>query len=130
MAANTLFVRPQWPILSHFKLLIILIRDRATPRQMEAMLSEHKFFIKLAIDIELSILAGGGEMHFDCEQMLLSEGSRQENIWGAGFMPETQKITYDSLINIRSRDNRSMEILSPAIRDQLDQVIIKLLGDV
>jgi Protein of unknown function (DUF5674) len=94
------------------------------------MLAEHKFYVKLAIDVDRLILAGGGEMHFDCEQMLLNDGSRQENIWGAGFMPETQKITYDSLINIRSRQNRSMEILDCTIREQIDRIIYELLGDI
>jgi hypothetical protein len=45
-------------------------------------------------------------------------------------MPETPKITYDSLINIRSRQNRSMEILDPAMREQIDQVIYELLGNI
>jgi hypothetical protein len=109
--------------------LILLLRGRATSQQIDTMLAEHKFYIKLAIDIDRLILSGGGEMHFDCEQMLLNDGSRQENIWGAGFMPETQKITYDSLINIRSRQNRSMEILDSAIREQIDHIIYELLGN-
>jgi Protein of unknown function (DUF5674) len=110
--------------------LILLIRSRATRQQIDVMLVEHRFFIKIAVDVDRLILAGGGEMHFDCEQMLLNEGSRQENIWGAGFMPETQKITYDSLINIRSRQNRSMEILDPAMREKIDQIIYELLGSI
>ncbi len=110
--------------------LILLIRGRATVQQIDVMLAEHRFYIKLAVDVDRLILAGGGEMHFDCEQMLLNDGSRQEHIWGAGLMSETQKITYDSLINIRSRQNRSMEILDPAIRQQVDQVIYELLGNI
>ncbi len=110
--------------------MILLIQSRATKKQIDVMLEEHRLFIKLAVDINLLILAGGGEMHFDCEQMLLNKGSCQEHIWGAGFMPETQKITYDSLINIRSRQNRSMEILDSAIREQIDQIIYELLGNI
>jgi hypothetical protein len=45
-------------------------------------------------------------------------------------MPETQKVTYDSLINIRSRQNRSMEILDPAMREQIDQIVYELLGSI
>jgi hypothetical protein len=110
--------------------LILIIRTRATPEQMEQMLEELKFYIKVAVDIDRRILAGGGEMHADCEEVLLDDGSRQENIWGAGFMPVNQKITYDSLINIRSRQNRSMEILSDSIREQVALVIKELLGDI
>jgi Protein of unknown function (DUF5674) len=79
--------------------LILVIRERATKEQIDEMLFLCKFYIKLAVDVERRILSGGGEMHFDCEQVLLLDGSRQENIWGAGFMPLTQKITYDSLMN-------------------------------
>ena len=67
--------------------MIQVIRSRATPEQMDRMLAEHKFYIKLAVDIERRILAGGGEMHYFCEQALLDDGSSQKNIWGAGFMP-------------------------------------------
>jgi Protein of unknown function (DUF5674) len=110
--------------------LIIIIRNRAIPEQIEQMLEEHKFYIKLAVDIERRILAGGGEMHYFCEQALLEDGSSQKNIWGAGFMPINQKISYDSLINIRSRQNRSMEILDPTIRERVAQIITELLGNV
>ncbi|MFL9458511.1 MULTISPECIES: DUF5674 family protein [Nostocales] len=91
--------------------MILIIRTRATPEQMEQMLEELKFYIKLAVDIDRCILAGGADMHYFCEQALLEDGRSQQNIWGAGFMPTSQKITYDSLINIRPRQNRSMEVL-------------------
>ncbi len=39
-------------------------------------------YIKLAVDIEREVVAGGGELHADCEQVLLEAGSRQEAIWG------------------------------------------------
>ncbi len=110
--------------------MIIIIRNRATPEQIEQMLEEHNFYIKLAVDIERRILAGGGEMHFDCEQALLEDGSSQKNIWGAGFMHVDQKISYDSLINICPRQNRSMEILDPTIRERVAQIITELLGNV
>lgn len=92
--------------------MILIIRTPATPEQRSQMLEELKFYIRLAVDIERRILAGGAQMHYLCEQALLEDGSSQKNIWGAGFMPVNQKITYDSLINIRPRqNNRSMEIL-------------------
>ncbi len=111
--------------------MIIIIRTHATPEQIEQMLEEQKFYIKLVVDIERRILAGGGEMHYFCEQVLLEDGSSQKNIWGAGFMPINQKISYDSLINIRpSQGNRSMEILDVNIREQVAQIITELLGNV
>ncbi|NJL81517.1 MAG: hypothetical protein HC874_06765 [Richelia sp. SL_2_1] len=93
------------------------------------MLSEHKFYIKVVVDIERRILAGGGEMHYDCEQVLLENGSQQENLWGAGYMPYSGNMTYDSLINIRPRQNRSMEILDVNIRENVAQIVTELLGN-
>ena len=94
------------------------------------MLLELGFYIKLAVDINRRVIAAGGEMHFDCEQALLADGSKQEDIWGAGFMPTEQKITYDSLINIRPRQNRSMEILDPEIKSKVAEIIKEFLGDI
>ncbi|MFP5272403.1 DUF5674 family protein [Coleofasciculus sp.] len=35
--------------------------------------------MKLAVDIQRGILAGGGEFHADCETVLLEDGSEQVN---------------------------------------------------
>jgi Protein of unknown function (DUF5674) len=110
--------------------LKILLRSPATSEQIEQMLEEHKFYIKVAVDIEHWVLVGGGDMHADCEEMLLDDGSRQENIWGAGFMPITRKITYDSIVNLRPRQNRSMEILDSNIREAVAQLIIEFIGNI
>jgi hypothetical protein len=103
--------------------MILIIRDRVTKEQVEQMRSAHSFYIKLAVDIEGGILAGGGELHADCGAVLLENGSRQENIWGVSWNPLTQEVFYESLINIRPRqNNRSMEILDSAIREQVAQI--------
>lgn len=112
------------------ELLILIIRKRATREEIDEMLLEYGIFIKLAVDIERRILAGGGEMHYFCEQDLLADGSKQRDIWGAGFTPHTQEITYDSLINIRSPQNRSMEISDSIIRERVAEIVIELLGGV
>lgn len=110
--------------------MIVIIDTRATPEQIEQMLLEHKFYIKVVVDIERLILAGGGDMHYDCEQALLAQGCRQQDVWGAGYMPSTQNITYDSIINLRPRQNRSMEILDATIRERVAQIIAEFLGEI
>jgi hypothetical protein len=109
--------------------LILLLRTPATIEQIEQMLEEHKFYIKTAVDIKRVVLVGGGEAHYDCEQALLNDGSRQENIWGASFMLVNQKVICDSIINLRPRQNRSMEILDSNIRERVTQIIIEFLGN-
>lgn len=109
--------------------MICIIRTRATKGQIDEMLEAHGFYIKLAVDIERGILAGGGELHADCEAVLLEDESRQENIWGASWNPLTREVFYESLINIRPRqNNRSMEILAPTLREQVAQITQESLG--
>jgi hypothetical protein len=61
---------------------IHIVRQRVTEKETNEMLEEPKTYIKLAVDVERDILAGGGEYHADCEEVLLEDGSRQEDIWG------------------------------------------------
>lgn len=110
--------------------MIHIIRSRATPRQIDEMLQELGTYIKLAVDIQRGILAGGGILHADCESALLEDGSRQEDIWGADWNPTSQQVTFESLINIRPRqNNRSVEILDPTIRARVAEITQRLLGD-
>lgn len=111
--------------------MILLIRERATPEQMCQMLEALGIYIKLAVDIERGILAGGGELHADCEQFLLSQDSKQANVWGADWYPLKQTVGYESIINIRpSANNRSMTLQSPVLREQINEISQTLLGGV
>jgi hypothetical protein len=67
--------------------MIHVIRSRATPEQVQQMLEVLGIYIKLAVDVDRAILAGGGELHADCEQVLLMDGSEQANVWGADWYP-------------------------------------------
>ncbi len=111
--------------------MIHIIRDRATSEQMREMLKMLETYVKLAVDIERGMLAGGGAMHADCEAVLLDNDSQQEFIWGADWNPSAQQTTFESLINIRPRQNNpSMEILDPKIRERVTEIVVKLLGGV
>ena len=109
--------------------MIHIICERATPQQMQEMLQALGTYIKLAVDIEREVLAGGGTLHADCEAALLEDGSKQDDIWGADWNPASQQVTYESLINIRPRqNNRAIEILDPEIRERVAQITYRLLG--
>lgn len=108
--------------------MIHIIRDKVTQEQVEEMLEELDPIIKLAVDIRRKILVGGGYMHADCEAVLLEDGSQQEHIWGANWIPATQTLEYEALINIRPKQNNlSMTIQDPAIRQQVKNITRKLL---
>ena len=85
-------------------------------------------YIKLVVDTEKEILAGGGERHVDAEQLLLKEGSKQQDLWGGGMDWETKEIDYNSIINLRpNQDNPSRDILDTQIRKKFDAIVQKLL---
>lgn len=107
---------------------IHIVRQRATEKEINEMLEELKTYIKLAVDVERDIPAGGGEYHADCEEVLLEDGSRQQDIWGADWYPEYRKVEFGALINIRPRQgNRSMEIEDPKLRAKIETMIPRLL---
>ncbi len=111
--------------------MIILLAQKATPQQISQMLEVYPRLIKIAVDIRRKILGGGGEMHADCEQVLLDNGSEQEDIWGANWYPAEQRVEYEALINIRPQmGNRGMLIQSEEIRQVVQEVTLAILGGV
>ena len=109
--------------------MIHLLTDRAKPAQIKDMLDEYGSMIKIAVDIRRNRLAGGGEMHADCEQVLLEDGSEQDDIWGANWYPAEQRIEFVALINIRPMlGNRGMVIQSQVIRNSVETVTRAILG--
>ena len=108
-----------------------LLRERATLEQIQEMLAEHTSMIKIVVDIRRKVLAGGGNMHADCEAALLDDGSAQDDLWGANWYPAEQRIEFESLINIRpALGNRSITLQSDALRQPVEAVTRALLGDV
>ena len=103
--------------------MILILRKKASPNQIMTMQAEHGNLIKIAVDIRQQVLAGGGEMHADCEQTLLESGSEQDDIWGANWYPGDQRVEFEALINIRPvLENRSVLIQSQEIRNAVEAV--------
>jgi len=107
---------------------ILIIREPAAAAQIAEMQETLGNFIKLAVDLECGILAGGGELHADCEQALLDGGSKRESVWGGDWFPDIQEVGFESLINIRPRQgNCSLELQSPDLRKQFEAIVRRLL---
>jgi len=107
---------------------VYILRESATGQQITEMLEAIPDYIKLAVDVERGVLAGGSGLPSDCEQVLLDNGSRQENLWGADWYPETREVMFGSLINIRPRHgNRSMMIQSAELRGRIEAIVRRLL---
>ncbi len=70
-------------------------------------------------------------MHVDCETILLEDGSEQDDLWGANWYPDEQRVTFESLINIRPRlGNRSLIIQEESIRQKVETITLKILGGI
>lgn len=87
--------------------------------------------VKVVIDIEKGVVAIGGDLHADAEQLLIEAGSDQQELWGANVYPfllPEQRIEYTALINIRpSQDNPFMEIGDEVIRNKARNIIETLV---
>lgn len=88
--------------------------------------------IKAAVDIEKELLAVDSPMHYDCEQLLLENGSNQANIWGINLYLDSDNIDdlveFDSMINIRpAQGNRSRSVEDLAIQAKIKAVVSKWL---
>jgi hypothetical protein len=89
--------------------------------------------VKYVVDVERGVIGLGGDMHADAEQLLLEDGSRQADLWGANYYPGRGRegcIEYTSLINIRpAAGNRSMEIQDPVVRERVQALTWALVGE-
>jgi hypothetical protein len=88
--------------------------------------------VKIVVDVRRGVVAAGGELHADAEALLLDQGSRLEDLWGANYFPglgPERCVEFTALINIRpGQGNRSMEIQSQDVRDQVRQLVEGVIG--
>lgn len=112
----------------------IQIVDQHITRGELEVLAQERFgdMVKAVVDIRQGVMVVGGELHADEEEVLLTRGSRQEDLWGINLYPQyppEQWIEFDSMINIRpSQENRSRSVEDPAIREQIVAVVDKLFA--
>lgn len=108
--------------------MLILVTSKINEGDLKRVAEDLEGYVKVVIDIEKEILTAGGTRHVEGEQLLLEQGSRQENLWGGGIDLETKEIDFDSMINIRpGQDNPSREVLSKEIRIKMEEISRKLL---
>lgn len=108
--------------------MVLIIRKKASKEEIKKLAKYFQGYIKVVVDIERGILAGGADRHVDEEKALLEDGSNQKNLWGGGIDLETGDIDYNSVINLRpSQDNPSRDILDKKIRDEFAKIVRELL---
>ena len=111
---------------------IKIIKEKISLAELKTIAKE-RFgdMVKAVVDIELKIMAIGGDLHADEEALLLEQGSKQENLWGINLyvdLPREQFIEFDSMINIRPRqNNRSKSVEDAGIRKQIIEMVNKIV---
>jgi hypothetical protein len=87
--------------------------------------------VKTVVDIDREVMAIGGELHADEEQVLLDDGSNQEHLWGINLYPDEALdawVEFDSMINIRpSQGNRSRHVEDREAQKRIRDVVSKLV---
>ena len=98
--------------------MIITKSESFTKEETEKLKEQFEVYIKTVVDVKNKVCSAGMDRHFEGEQILLSQGSKQSNIWGGGIDLETKTIDFNSFINIRPNDNNtSNEIQDFKIRE-------------
>ena len=109
--------------------MLLIIRNKVDAETLKRVAEDLKGYIKVVVDVRRGILSAGGSKHVDGEQLLLKDGSRQEDLWGAGLDLETNEMDYDSMINLRPKQNTSREILDQKIREQVERITRSFLKE-
>ena len=105
-------------------------------KKADLIAESHNFIddntIKGVVDVEKKLLAVDSPMHYDCEQLLLENGSDQKDLWGVNLYLDENDIDnlveFDSMINLRpAQGNRSRSVENPAIQAKIKEIISKWL---
>jgi len=87
--------------------------------------------VKAVVDISRKIMAVDGELHADEEALLLTDGSKNEDLWGINLYPELSAdswLEFDSMINLRpSHHNMSRSVDDPKTREEIAAIVNKLV---
>jgi len=113
---------------------IVVLDRRIAPVELARLVQ--RFFgdmVKYVVDVRQRLVAIGGELHADAEQILLTRGSRQADLWGANYYPGRGRegcIEFTALVNVRpAQGNPSMEIESEAVRRAVREITFELVGE-
>jgi len=109
-----------------------IVRDHIELAELKDMAKTwHGELVKAVVDVERKIMAVNGEMHADEEQILLEDGSIQENLWGINIYPDKEgdtRIEFDSMINVRpSQSNISRSVENKDLRESIRSIVQNMI---
>ena len=112
-----------------------IIKEKIDKEYLKKFLDKpFKEVIKFVVDIERRIIAFGGELHSDAQELLIENDSDARNLWGGAiFLSENGEktiIEYSSLINIKpSQNSFSMDIKDKKIIEKTEKIFKDLIAD-
>lgn len=103
---------------------MIILKEQVTIQDIDELAQNlYGDMIKAVADVDKGVIAIDAELHSDLEMLLLEDGSSQESLWGFNIYPQLEEddyIEFDSLINIRPRqNNRSRDVENEEIRKKI-----------
>lgn len=108
--------------------MIVLLDEKITQDQLKNTALDLEGYVKFVVDIKREMMTAGGVRHVEGEEILLKNGSKQEDLWGGGYDLESGEMDFDSMINIRpTQGNSSREVLDPDVRKKVEVIARKLL---
>ncbi len=111
----------------------MMVITKPIPFSKVKALAKNRFgnLIKAVIDIQGETLAIDADLHSDEEAELLSQGCKQENLWGINLYPELTGddfIEFDSMINVRPQSgNMTCGIADLAIQKKIRTIVHRLI---
>ena len=112
---------------------VVVLEQRIEAAVLRRLVERFEDMVKFVVDVERGVIAIGGEMHSDADEVLLESGSRQADLWGANYYPGRGRescIEFTSFINIRpSAGNRGMEVQDEALRARVRAITFALVGE-
>ena len=111
--------------------MIVTKAEPFSSQEIEQVKEQFETYIKTVIDLQKKICSAGADRHFESEQLLLGQGSAQQDLWGGGIDLETGMIDSNSFINIRpNQGNTSNEIQNPEIRQMFEELMKFFFGEI
>ena len=111
---------------------MILIDKKITKAELQQIaIKSFGNLVKAVVDINRKVMVIDASLHADEEALLLSQGSKQIDLWGINLYPELEGeefIEFDSMINLRpGGGNMSRGVEDPKIQKKIRTIVHNLV---
>lgn len=87
--------------------------------------------VKAVVDVSKGVMVVDASLHADEEAFLLSQGSKQSDLWGINLYPDLEGedfVEFDSMINLRpAAGNMTRGIEDETLRIKIREIVSNLV---